>query len=119
MTPEETFNQEVNLVPPEIKLNELETEGINITRLAQEEDAEYWQDDNHLEMVFREYNLWRQILISEQKIHLKKCTPYSKLLRRNPFVPGERLCWLAVPDRAKLAKRLFLCEYRSTCDPIY
>ncbi|OHA46891.1 MAG: hypothetical protein A3A80_02950 [Candidatus Terrybacteria bacterium RIFCSPLOWO2_01_FULL_44_24] len=42
------------------KLNDLEFEGINLTRRAHEDSYIYWENPNHLEDVFRDYNLWRQ-----------------------------------------------------------
>jgi len=63
--------------------------------------------------------LWRQILISEQKIHPKKYNLYGKLMRQNPFVSGEGLGQLVTPEQAKTARRLFVYKCTSACGPFY
>jgi len=45
---------------PLVVIDELENEGININRRSQENDAVYWDDSDHLDKIFKDYNLWRQ-----------------------------------------------------------
>lgn len=91
-----------------VRIEQLEIEGINIARRSQESDAVYYDDLDHLDKVFVDYNLWLQRIkdfLIQEKITTEN---YFFLPDSVPKMKGGIYGHITNPKSQKLLKNIRL-----------